>query len=116
VATTSKFFETKHEQKMILLDKDALQKCIKDAIREELNHFGDIRKGVTTQQEKPTEKLLTKKEMAEELDISLVSLTDWMKQGRLPYLRMGKRVYFKKDEVLASMKNFHHKGGMHDSF
>ena len=35
------------------------------------------------QKKQPT-KLMTKKEMANELDISLVSLTEWMKQGRIP--------------------------------
>lgn len=50
--------------------------------------------------------------MADELDISLVSLTEWMKQGRIPYMRMGKRIYFKKQEVVASMAGFNqNKGG-----
>ena len=49
--------------------------------------------------------------MADELDISLVSLTEWMKQGKIPYMRMGKRIYFKKNEVVNSMANFNHKKG-----
>lgn len=98
---------------MILLDQNALRDCIKDAVREELHLFiKDVRKTAGSSQNESTEKLLTKREMADELDISLVSLTEWMKQGRVPYLRMGKRVYFKKKEVVASMSNFNqHKGG-----
>ena len=39
-------------------------------------------------------------------------LTEWMKQGRIPYKRMGKRIYFNKEDVMASMTNFNHnKGG-----
>jgi len=38
-----------------------------------------------------------------ELGVSLVTLTDWMKKG-LPYMRLHKRVYFKKSEVLNAMQ------------
>lgn len=97
---------------MIQLDQNALRDCIRDAIREELHLIiSDVRKLTTNKDHLVSEKLLTKREMADELDISLVSLTDWMKQGRIPYLRMGKRIYFKKQEVVNSMANFHHKKG-----
>jgi hypothetical protein len=43
-----------------------------------------------------------KQELAAELGVSLVTLTDWMKKG-LPFLRLHKRVYFKKSEVLKIM-------------
>ncbi|HVX00810.1 MAG TPA: helix-turn-helix domain-containing protein [Candidatus Babeliaceae bacterium] len=49
------------------------------------------------------ERLLSKQELSEELGVSLVTLTDWMKKG-LPYLRLHKRVYFKKSEVLKIMQ------------
>lgn len=52
---------------------------------------------------KNSEKLLSKQELAAELGVSLVTLTDWMKKG-LPYLRLHKRVYFKKSEVLNAMQ------------
>lgn len=98
---------------MIQFDQKALSDCIKDAIREELHIFiSGIRNTVDNTESKSSEKLLTKREMADELDISLVSLTEWMKQGRIPYMRMGKRIYFKKNEVIASMAGFNQsKGG-----
>ena len=98
---------------MIQFDQKALSDCIKDAIREELQIFiSGIRNTVDDTESKSSEKLLTKREMADELDISLVSLTEWMKQGRIPYMRMGKRIYFKKQEVVASMAGFNqNKGG-----
>lgn len=96
---------------MILLDQKALKDCIKDAVREELHLFiSDVQKTADKPQQQ-TAKLLTKKEMADELDISLVSLTEWMKQGRIPYRRMGKRIYFNKEDVVASMTNFNHNRG-----
>lgn len=89
---------------MELFDSSALTKCIKDAVRSELNLiFKDKR--ILNSEPAKKEKLLTKKEMAEELDISLVTLTDWMKKG-LPFHRLHRRVYFKKEEVLNSMKSY----------
>ena len=97
---------------MIQLDQNALRDCIRDAIKEELHIFiSGIRNTVDNTESTSSEKLLTKKEMADELDISLVSLTEWMKQGKIPYMRMGKRIYFKKNEVVNSMANFNHKKG-----
>ncbi|VTP93927.1 helix-turn-helix domain-containing protein [Sphingobacterium daejeonense] len=97
---------------MIQFDQKALRDCIKDAVREEMQLFiSGFRKAAGNPERQPTEKLLTKKEMAAELDISLVSLTDWMKQGRIPYMRMGKRIYFKKQEVVASMAGFNRTRG-----
>lgn len=98
---------------MIQFDQKALTDCIKDAVREEMHLImTDVRRTADIPEKHQTEKLLTKKEMADELDISLVSLTEWMKQGRIPYMRMGKRIYFKKQEVVASMAGFNqNKGG-----
>jgi predicted DNA-binding transcriptional regulator AlpA len=85
---------------MEIINYDALSHCIRDAIRAELReHF---KKGDSP----PTqvnERLLSKKELSEELGVSLVTVTDWMKKG-LPFLRLHKRVYFKMSEVLAIMQ------------
>lgn len=84
---------------MEIINYEALHRCIKDAVREELQeHFktgGNL--------PPDSEKLLSKKELATELDVSPATLTDWMKKG-LPFLRLYKRVYFKKSEVLNAMQ------------
>ena len=83
---------------MELLNHEALSQCIRDAVRAELqDHF---RTGEYPQQD---ERLLSKQELAEDLGVSLVTLTDWMKKG-LPFLRLHKRVYFKKSQVLEIMQ------------
>lgn len=89
---------------MELFDSSALVRCIKEAVRSELQTVLKEKKLQNSEQQKE-EKLLTKKEMAEELDISLVTLTDWMKKG-LPYQRLHSRIYFRKDDVFNSMKKF----------
>jgi hypothetical protein len=84
---------------MELINTDALSRCIKDAVREELQeHFK-----TSGSQPPPDERLLSKQELAAELGVSLVTLTDWMKKG-LPFLRLHKRVYFKMSEVLKIMQ------------
>lgn len=85
---------------MQIIDHRALSRCIRDAVRAELQeHF---RQHSADGHQTDNERLLSKRELAEELGISLVTLTDWMKKG-LPYLRLQKRVYFKRSEVLAIM-------------
>ena len=84
---------------MQIIDQEALSLCIRQAVRAELQeHFA------TEGSQLPnSEKLLSKQELAAELGVSLVTLTDWMKKG-LPYLRLHKRVYFRKSEVLNAMQ------------
>lgn len=85
---------------MEIINYDALSHCIRDAVRAELQeHFmkGDSLPAQVN------ERLLSKKELSEELGVSLVTVTDWMKKG-LPFLRLHKRVYFKMSEVLAIMQ------------
>ncbi|MGY4538759.1 hypothetical protein ACVW0P_003181 [Mucilaginibacter sp. UYNi724] len=84
---------------MQIINHEALSQCIRDAVRAELQqHF---KTGGNSPPD--SEKLLSKQELAAELGVSLVTLTDWMKKG-LPYLRLHKRVYFKKSEVLSAMQ------------
>ena len=86
---------------MEIIDQMALSQCIRDAVRAELQeHFNRPGNGGCPAQD---ERLLSKRELAEELGVSLVTLTEWMKKG-LPYLRLQKRVYFKRSEVLAIMQ------------
>ena len=85
---------------MQIFDSKALVDCIQDVVREEIKAALKSLENSTIKKEE--DKLLTKKEMAEELDISLVTLTDWMKKG-LPHLRLNKRIYFRREEVLNAM-------------
>ena len=85
---------------MDIINEQALSQCIRDALRAELQeHF---KTGDSSSQDKQ-ERLLSKQELATELGVSLVTLTAWMKKG-LPFLRLHRRVYFKKSEVLKTMQ------------
>lgn len=50
----------------------------------------------------PQGHLLSKAEVCQELGISLNTLTEWMKDGIVPYLRYGRRVYFERHRLLAA--------------
>ena len=89
---------------MDIINNLALSKCIREAIKAELQeHFNMPNKDSAND-----EKLLTKKEIAKELGVSLVTLTDWMRRG-LPHLRLQSRVYFKKSEVFKMMQQTNNK-------
>ncbi len=86
---------------MQIFNSEAFLDCIQDVVRKEIRQaLNDARQDPHPKDDK--DRLLTKKEMAEELNVSLVTLTEWMKQG-LPFLRLNKRVYFKRNEVINSM-------------
>jgi excisionase family DNA binding protein len=85
---------------IIITSETEIKKWLREILREEL----------ATQMPKvqPSapgydEPLLTRKEIAGYLKISLVTLHDWMNKG-LPYIKRGSRVLFLKSEVLAAIK------------
>ena len=53
----------------------------------------------------PDELLLNPTETVALLRISKVTLNKWMNSDKLPYLRMGRKVYFRKSEVMKSLTN-----------
>jgi excisionase family DNA binding protein len=55
-------------------------------------------------------KLLTRREVAQMLQISLVTVNDWANKGVLKAHKLGRRVYFKPSEVETSLKL---KGGVY---
>lgn len=49
--------------------------------------------------------LVTRHEASKLINVSLPTLTKYVKQGIIPAHRIGNRVLFKKDEILYSLKN-----------
>jgi hypothetical protein len=72
--------------------KEAVQECLEENM---------------TKVEQPNEhevNLMSRKEIASKLQISLVTLTDWVKRG-LPSHKQRGRVYFLYDEVMNHIKS-----------
>ncbi len=55
--------------------------------------------------------LITRKQTAEILKVSLVTLHNWTKQGLIIAHRVGTRVRYKEAEVLSSLKELHYTKG-----
>lgn len=76
------------------------RKWIRDAVKECLEN--------TPPKSPPADEkadlLISRKEIAQYLGISLVTLTDWMKRG-LPFHKVNGRVYFQRSEVLEYVKS-----------
>lgn len=56
------------------------------------------------QPKKEDETLLNRKDISKFFSVSLVTVSQWMKSGKLPYHRINSRIYFKKTEVLHAME------------
>lgn len=55
-------------------------------------------------QPKEEETILKRKDVSKLLGVSLVTISKWMKTGKLPYHRINSRIFFKKSEVWAAME------------
>lgn len=50
------------------------------------------------------DEILEKSEAADRLKISTRTLDEWMRRGRVPFLKIGKTVRFRWNEVLAQLE------------
>ena len=78
-------------KEITLLD---IEDTIRKVVREE---FGNILNP------QPDTVLLTRKEVAGILGITLVTLNAWSKMGKIPSYRLGTRVRYKKHEVMDAL-------------
>jgi excisionase family DNA binding protein len=81
--------------------KRLIQQVVRDVIREELAARTAGSPPWAPAHEEP---LVSRKEIAAYLKISLVTLHDWMNKG-LPHIRHGGRILFLKSEVLEAVKD-----------
>lgn len=84
------------QQQFTLLDKDDLRIVLSEILKETLSQISN-----TNSQTGIDQPLLTREEAAAMLDVSLVTLNQWVKDGRIPApKRIGKRVFFLRQEFL----------------
>jgi excisionase family DNA binding protein len=50
--------------------------------------------------------LLTKKGLAPKLQISPRTLDDWMRKGRIPFIKVGRTVRFRLTDVIEKLNTF----------
>jgi len=73
------------------LSKDELKEIIKDTIHEEMNL-------------KKEKELMTFKETCDLLNISASCLNTWKSLGKIPFKKLGKRIYFSRDEINSALE------------
>jgi len=56
--------------------------------------------------DRASDALLEKPELAKNLRRSVRTVDAWMKQGKLPYLKIGKSVLFRWQDVLEKLNSF----------
>jgi excisionase family DNA binding protein len=78
------------------ITKDELIQIIRESVRAELN--------LVPTAEQANEKLLKPKDVCELLKISNGTLFTWKKEGKIPFRRMGRRIFFVEKDVVEAMK------------
>ena len=79
--------------------EDDFRRWIKEAVTESLANAT-----LKNPADEKDSQLLSRKEIAAFLGISLVTLTDWMRRG-LPFHKVNGRVYFQRSAVLEYVKS-----------
>lgn len=79
------------------IELSELKKIVEDAILNQLKHFTPV-------VEQRNVQLLTRKQTADFLCISLPTLHDWTKTGIIQAHRIGNRVLYKFDEINNSLR------------
>lgn len=87
---------------LIITSAKELSETIRSAIRSEINAI-NLNKQVGSI-DGPDGDLLKRSDVAKMFNISLVTVHSWMNSGILPFHRIGGRTFFKKKEVLESLK------------
>ena len=80
-----------NSQVFTTLSIEELRNLIKESVREEINREKD-------------KKLMSFKETCNFLECSASALNKWKSENRIPFKKLGKRVYFIKDEIIKALK------------
>ncbi len=84
------------ENKIIVIDPDQLKKFIKSAVAEVLKE---------KQENNDQQNIMNFKETCEYLGIHPSTLNKWKAENKIPFKRLGKRIFFSREEVLNSLKD-----------
>ena len=60
-------------------------------------------KKINTAKEKNEQELITDDEMQRRLGVSRTTLYNWRKDGTIPYLRIGKKLFYRWKEIISKL-------------
>jgi len=78
--------------KVAVLTEAELEALVREAVREALE--------LAAQRFERQDRLLTRREAAEMLDVSEKTISNWISDGTLPHIRRGGRVYVRLSDLL----------------
>ena len=84
---------------IIKMDEVDLTNIIRQVIREEIK---SLINEIKNHAEDNT--LLSRKEAAKMLKILIATLSNYQKHSKIPYLKLGRKVYFKKKEIMKAIE------------
>jgi len=84
------------DQLLVTLKVNELKNLIEESVTNALSKI--------PQPKKEDDTLLRRKDISKLFSVSLVTVTQWMKTGRLPYHRINSRIFFKRGEVFQAME------------
>jgi len=84
---------------LMSISKEDLQQIIRDSVKSELNNST-----VPSPIIKEEETLMNTKDVQSLFGVSRITIHKWKKQGLFPYHKINRKLYFKRSEVIASMK------------
>ena len=76
---------------------DDFKTVISESISNELQKF-------RPQEPEKQDELIKIEEVAKMLNVSKVTIFAWKKQGKIPFYRIANKIYFKRNEVIESLK------------
>jgi excisionase family DNA binding protein len=60
--------------------------------------------------------LINKKQMAQKLCVTARTLENWMREGFVPYIKIGRCVRYDLEDVMAALKRRHGRNMSSDAF
>ncbi len=83
---------------LMQIDLDSFGQFIQKLVREELEKYNNGNQGQENEKQ-----FYTREETAKLLNVSLTTLFHWNNDGTLKNTKIGKRVYYSKNEVFARL-------------
>lgn len=80
---------------MTTMTKEELKQLIADAVTSNLKH-DETAKG--------SEELLNTKQLTDKLQVSEITLYKWRREGKLPFHRINRNIYYKWNEVVSVLE------------
>lgn len=83
---------------LMQIDLDSFGQFIQKLVREELEKYNNVNQGQENEKQ-----FYTREETAKLLNVSLTTLFHWNNDGILKNTKIGKRVYYSRNEVLTRL-------------